>query len=70
MLADWADDGDSEDVMDQDDTGSTEDLAHQENQDAARADENRGYADQRDRMEEGRSHDRSLGDRSGRESSS
>ncbi len=49
---------------------STEELARQENMEAARADENRGSADQRDRLEEGRSHDRSQGDRPGRQSSS
>lgn len=59
----------SEDALDHVDM-STEELARQENMEAAKADENRGSADQRDRLEEGRSHDRSQGDRSGRQSSS
>lgn len=60
----------SEDALDHVDM-STDDLARQENMEAAEADQNRGSYDQRDRLEEGRSHDRSQGDRpSGRESSS
>lgn len=59
----------SQDALDHVDM-STEDLASQENMAAAADDQNRGSYDQRDRMEEGRSHDRSQGDRpEGRSSS-
>lgn len=50
---------------------STNELAKSEGQEAAKADEDRGSAGQRDWLEEGRSHQRSGGDRpDGRQSSS
>lgn len=62
-------DAGSSDALDHADM-STEELANQETQEAARADEDRGSASHQERMDQGQSHDRSLGDRpGGRESS-